>query len=183
MQPPAIIHPLGLVFRQLRPEDAAAVFEIHSDEETRLYTRLLRQQSHGDIRSWLEYYPHYHRHGFGLWAIEQHSTGTITGICGLRVRKDLGGVIDISYRIHPDWRNRGIATAAIESCLRFGFERLILHEILAQVHVDNLISRHLLEKCGFTRGAEDGEWVDYMAGSALWKKQNSQFGQPRAGSR
>lgn len=158
------------------------MYDIHSDEATRLYTRLLRQQSREDIRGWLEYYPHYHRHGFGLWAIEQHSTGAVTGICGLRVRKDLGGVIDISYRIHPDWRNRGIATAAIESCLGFGFERLILHEILAQVHTDNHISRHLLEKIGFTRGAEDGEWVDYLANSALWKKQHSLHARSGAGS-
>lgn len=164
MQPPHIEHPLGLVFRELRPSDTQTVFEIHSDPDTRFFTRLLRQQTPEDIRSWLEYYPHYRRHGFGLWAIERAGTGTMTGICGLRVRKDLGGRIDLSYRIHPDWRRKGIATAAVISCMQFGFEHLILNEILAQVHTDNEWSRHLLVKLGFQESASDGEWIDFTAG-------------------
>lgn len=164
MQPPHIEHPLGLVFRELRPSDAQTIFEINSDPDTRQFTRLLRQQTPEDILSWLNYYPHYRRHGFGLWAIERAGSGIMTGICGLRVRKDLGGRIDLSYRIHPDWRRLGIATAAVKSCMAFGFEHLILNELLAQVHTDNEWSRHLLLKLGFRESATDGQWIDFTAG-------------------
>ena len=160
MELPVIYHPDGFVFREMQPADADAIHEINQDPLTQEFTRLNRQQTAADIKSWLGYYPHYRRHGFGLWAIEHIATQTLTGLCGLRSRSDLQGLIDISYRMHPNWRGQGIASSAIDACLGFGLKKLGLKKILAQVHVENSASLHLLKGKGFFETQNDGTWID-----------------------
>ncbi len=152
----------GCFFRRLQMGDAQGVFEINSDHNTRKYTRLIRQQNLVDIESWLRYYPHYQRHGFGLWAIEQKDSNSLAGLCGLRVRKDLGGQIDISYRMHPGFRGQGIASAAVKTCVDWGFSTLNLNQILAQVHEENAISLHILKKNGFTETGKEDVWINLV---------------------
>ena len=147
--------------------DAQKILEIHADQETQIFTRLLRQQTLEDIISWLQYYPHYNRHGFGLWAVEHIATGMLAGLCGLRVRKDLNHQIDISYRMHPQFRGRGIATAAVATCLTWGFYELNFEQILAQVHKDNVVSMHILIKQGFVTCGENGIWTDLIIKSPV----------------
>ena len=162
MNVPEILHPGGFTFRPLNPSDTQAVFAIHADEMTRLYTRLLRQQTPDEIESWLRYYPHYKRHGYGIWAIIHKKSGALVGLCGLRVRKDLDGATDLSYRMHPDWRRQGIARAAVGACISFGFERLNLPEIWSQVHRDNEFSHRIMLEYAFEITAADSEWITYL---------------------
>ena len=152
----------GCRFRQMNSGDAICIYEINSDRDTQLYTRLLRQQTLEDIVSWLDYYPHYQRHGFGLWAIEHKESNKLAGLCGLRVRKDLENRIDLSYRLHPEFRGEGIASAAVKTCVKWGFETLQLKDILAQVHVENTISLHILAKNGFVNEGSDIIWEDLV---------------------
>jgi RimJ/RimL family protein N-acetyltransferase len=162
MQIPLLSQTTGCRFRKMELHDAPRILEIHTDIETRRFTRLLRQQSLSDIISWLNYYPHYRRHGFGLWAIEHNDSGLLAGLCGLRVRKDLSNQIDLSYRLHPEFRGKGIATDAVKTCVEWGFLSLKLPSILAQVHRDNTISMHILSKLGFNKTKENGIWTDLI---------------------
>ncbi|MFN4914559.1 MAG: GNAT family N-acetyltransferase [Sphingomonadales bacterium] len=164
---PALPSHTGCRFRTMKTEDALRILEINNDRETRLYTSLVRQQTPEDIKSWLNYYPHYQRHGFGIWAIEHSESKLLAGLCGLRVRKDLGGQIDISYRMHPGFRGKGIATSAVKTCVEWGFETLRLKQILAQVHIENAISLHILTKAGFVKTGTDGIWTDLVKRNAL----------------
>jgi [ribosomal protein S5]-alanine N-acetyltransferase len=159
MKTPEIRHPGKFCLRSLSVSDVAGIYETHIDAATQRYTRLQRQQNKVDILSWIQYYPHYQRHGFGLWTIEKIETKQFVGICGLRVRKDLQNQIDISYRIHPKFRNKGIATAAVIACLKFGFEDLLLESIIAQVHEDNAYSIQLMRKVGFVERGKEMEWI------------------------
>ena len=147
-------------FRRMQAGDAQEILEINLDHETQLYTRLLRQQTLNDITSWLNYYPHYERHGFGLWAIEHLKRNSLAGLCGLRVRKDLGGLIDISYRIHPAFRGKGIGTAAVKACVEWGFSEPKLPQIIAQVHKENVKSLHILTGRGFITSEIDDVWIN-----------------------
>ncbi len=157
---PALPSHICCRFRAMEIGVAQRILEINNDRKTRLYTSLLRQQTLEDIQSWLQYYPHYQRHGFGIWAIENTDSHLLAGLCGLRVRKDLDGQIDISYRMHPDFRGKGIATSAVKTCVDWGFEALNLNQILAQVHIENTISMHILTKTGFTPVGKDGMWTN-----------------------
>ncbi|MBL7813181.1 MAG: GNAT family N-acetyltransferase [Bacteroidetes bacterium] len=160
--PPLLLHPEGYYFREMASADAIPIWEINSDGETRKYTRLLRQQSPEDIASWLAYYPHYNRHGYGIWAIIDPNGGTLAGLCGLRVRKDMQEKTDISYRIHPHYRRRGIASAAVKSCTLYAQHILMLPELLAQIHTNNAISCRIAENQGFRCTGQEDVWKNYI---------------------
>ncbi|MBM3921507.1 MAG: GNAT family N-acetyltransferase [Sphingomonadales bacterium] len=162
MQIPALKMQTGCCFRLMNISDAQAIYEINTDRITRLYTSLFQQQTIDVIVSWLDYYPHYDRHGFGLWVIEHKESNKLAGLCGLRVRKDLDNRIDLSYRMHPEFRGKGIASAAVKTCVTWGFETLQLNDILAQVHIENSISLHILAKDGFVNESSDGIWADLV---------------------
>jgi RimJ/RimL family protein N-acetyltransferase len=154
-------------FRAMKTDDAQAIFEINNDPQTLKFTSLNQQHTLADIISWIEHYPSYSRHGFGLWIIADIHTQVVAGLCGLRVRKDLNNAIDLSYRMHPDWRRRGIASMAVKACVDFGFKDLCLNRILAQVHNSNFISSHLLQKLGFEKGELNDVWQDWIISNPI----------------
>lgn len=160
-------------FRKMRAEDAQAIFEINCDKTTQRFTNLERQSTLPDIQSWIDCYPSYLRYGFGIWIIAHKQTDMALGLCGLRVRKDLDNCIDLSYRIHPQWRNLGIASEAVSTCVKFGIHHLQLHCILAQVHTDNLLSTRILVKLGFVKGELNGIWQDWLLNIPTQREKQS----------
>ena len=57
----------------------------------------------------------------------------------------------VGYRLSPKFWGRGIATEALSNIARLCFERTELQRLWAEVHVENLASVKVLEKCGFIR--------------------------------
>ena len=152
-------------FRSMEAADAQAIFEINNDAVTKQFTVLTRQSTLPDIQSWIENYPAYKRYGFGIWVIANKQNNAVLGLCGLRVRKDLNNSVDLSYRMHANYRNLGIATKAISLCVQFGFNELHLPHIMAQVHCKNVVSAHILQKMGFAKTEFNKPWQN-------WEKSN-----------
>ena len=65
------------------------------------------------------------------------------------------------------WGNKGDATEAIDTMVRFCFDNTELKRIWTDVDVNNIGSCKVLEKCGFTRegtirqGKMVSTWCDY----------------------
>ena len=57
--------------------------------------------------------------------------------------------LKISYEIHPDFKGRGIATAAVSHCLAYTDANLDIHKIIAYTLTDNIASQRVAEKAGF----------------------------------
>jgi RimJ/RimL family protein N-acetyltransferase len=65
------------------------------------------------------------------------------------------GMAEVGYWAHPEARGRGVMTEAVRLACRHAFidpddGGLGLHRLYATVAVDNLASRHVLERAGFT---------------------------------
>jgi ribosomal-protein-alanine N-acetyltransferase len=56
----------------------------------------------------------------------------------------------MSYVVHPDLWGQGYATEIVGLLLRFGFEHLNLHRIMATCDPRNIASARVLEKIGMT---------------------------------
>lgn len=75
---------------------------------------------------------------------------------------ELGWVLD------PAYTGRGYATEAVRELIRFGFEGLGLHRVVANCFADNTESWHLMERVGMRREAHTvrdslhrtGGWLD-----------------------
>jgi ribosomal-protein-alanine N-acetyltransferase len=58
---------------------------------------------------------------------------------------------EIGYDLAPEHWRKGIMTEAVGAMLRFGFERMGLHSVEAQIEPANRASRGVLEKLGFVQ--------------------------------
>ena len=90
---------------------------------------------------------HWEEHGYGLWAIQSHSSGEWMGRCGLQQIPETGEV-EIDFLLGNPFWGRGFASEASRASLNFGFEQLMLDQIVGIVHLKNVASQRVLEKLG-----------------------------------
>jgi ribosomal-protein-alanine N-acetyltransferase len=90
---------------------------------------------------------HWQEHDYGLWAVEQRTTGALLGRCGLQ-RITETDEVEIDFILAPASWGQGFATEAGQASLKFGFEQLNLAEVVGIVHPENLASQRVLQKLG-----------------------------------
>lgn len=88
---------------------------------------------------------HWHRHGFGRWAVEDKEEGRLIGYAGIR---SLEGQPELVYLLAKKYWGRGLATEAAGACLRYGFREKHFDSILALSRPLNVRSRRVMEKLG-----------------------------------
>jgi len=92
---------------------------------------------------------HWDRHGYGLWAVIERTTGQFIGQSGLNYLDETGEV-EVDYALAKAYWGRGIATEVARASLRFGFEHLGLERIIGLAMPENIASRRVLECIGMS---------------------------------
>lgn len=88
-----------------------------------------------------------------LWGISIKSDKKIIGtICFWHFEKE-NYRAETGYVLHPDHHGKGIMQEAMSAILDYGFNIMKLHSVTANVNPENIASKQLLEKCGFTQEA------------------------------
>jgi [ribosomal protein S5]-alanine N-acetyltransferase len=102
---------------------------------------------------------HWERNGFGPWVFRARETGETVGGSALR-RVEIEGrdEVEVGYRVAAAWWGRGIATEMASAVVGVARDRLRLPEIVAFTLPENLASRRVMEKVGFTY-ERDIEWA------------------------
>jgi ribosomal-protein-alanine N-acetyltransferase len=73
----------------------------------------------------------------------------LIGYCGfLHQQVDETNEIEIGYRLHSDYWNKGLATEAARAVRDHAFTDLKLARVISLIHPDNLPSRRVAEKNG-----------------------------------
>jgi ribosomal-protein-alanine N-acetyltransferase len=71
------------------------------------------------------------------------------GYCGfLHWHLDGADEVEIGYRLHPDYWNRGLASEAAQAVRDHAFRDLNLPKVISLIHPDNIASRRVAEKNG-----------------------------------
>ena len=97
-------------------------------------------------------------HGFGVWAVEEISTGAFIGFAGLlhqTFEASFTPAFEVGYRLARHAWGHGYATEAAREAVRFGFEHVGLVEIVSMTAVANVRSRAVMEKLGMTHDLAD----------------------------
>jgi RimJ/RimL family protein N-acetyltransferase len=85
------------------------------------------------------------------FAVIIRSNGTLVGYCGFFHHPEHGiEDIEIGYRLHPDYWNRGLATEAARAVRDHGFRDWKLARVISLIHPENIPSRRVAEKNGMT---------------------------------
>lgn len=85
------------------------------------------------------------------WGMTLKEHGRLIGTCLLWNLNTAHHSAELGYILHPALWGKGIATEAARAAIRYGFERMNLHSIEAQIDPENEASRGLLLKIGFVQ--------------------------------
>ena len=139
-----------LVLRQLKIEDQNKIFKLRSDKNVNKYLDRPKANSLQDALAFIEKINTSIQNNEALyWAISLKDHDQLTGtICLWNFSKeDL--TAEIGYELLPEYQGRGIMQEAFEKVIAFGFEKLNLREIVAELDQENSRSVKILERNGF----------------------------------
>lgn len=151
-----------LICERLHPDHAAEMSQLLLDPRVaRTLWPWPVPQTEADVRSGLaSKIDHWERHGFGLWLLRDRSTGTIVGRGGLQHTYAAGlDRVEVAWAIMPARWGQGLATELALTAVEVGFRDLELNEVVALTLPDNIASRRVMEKAGFSY-ERDIEYVD-----------------------
>ena len=74
----------------------------------------------------------------------------IVGYCGFFHHVEVPGEVEIGYRLHPDYWNRGLITEVARAVRDHGFRDRKLSCVISFMHPENIPSRRVAEKNGMT---------------------------------
>jgi RimJ/RimL family protein N-acetyltransferase len=98
-----------------------------------------------------DYLAHWARHGYGPWVFFDRDTGELVARGGLR-RTVVAGheETEVGWAVASSWWGRGLATEVGHAGVVAGFHEVGLPELVSFTLPDNLASRRVMEKVGFT---------------------------------
>jgi RimJ/RimL family protein N-acetyltransferase len=82
------------------------------------------------------------------FAVILRGEDSVIGYCGFHHHPEVPGEVEIGYRLHPDYWNRGLITEAARAVRDHAFADLKLPRLISLVHPDNIPSRRVAEKNG-----------------------------------
>lgn len=144
-----------LILRESVVDDAPDLFEMNSDPEVLKYTGDVAFKSVEETEELIRNYKDYEKYGYGRWTTIVKATNEVIGFCGLKYLEDIHET-DLGYRWKRQHWGKGYATEAGKACLWYGFEKLGLEQIMAQVLEENKASIRVLEKIGMTYWKQPG---------------------------
>jgi ribosomal-protein-alanine N-acetyltransferase len=141
-----------LILREIVPDDAPDLFRIYSDPEVMRYWSSAPLQRIDEVQQRIAGSAAAFQAREGIrWAITRKGSDRLIGSCGhwRLMRQHLRS--EIGYDLAPEHWGQGIVPEAVGAILRFGFERIELHSVEAQIEPNNQASRRVLEKLGFVQ--------------------------------
>ena len=146
-----------LRLRAWRPADRQAFARINADPEVMEFfvAPLTGEQSDALVD---RFEAGFAQHGFGVWAVEENSTGSFIGFTGLlhqTFEADFTPAFEVGYRLARRAWGHGYATEAAWEAVRYGFECAGLTEIVSMTAVENVRSRAVMEKLGMSHDPSD----------------------------
>ena len=165
-----------LLLRGFEPRDADAYAAMMADPEV---TRFLGDgQPLDHVEAWRQMaliMGHWSLRGFGLWAVEERSTGALMGRVGCWEPAGWPG-FEIGYALAKPFWGQGYATEAAQAALRYARDVLARDRIISIIRPDNAASIRVAERLG---AASEGFITFHGAPSLVYAYQAGVPSAPR----
>lgn len=152
-----ILYTERLILRSWQLSDLPLFADINADERVCEYlpTTLTRAESDALAQKIIA---HFDEHGFGLWAVEEKGGAPFIGFVGLSIpgfEAHFTPCVEIGWRLAFAYWGKGYATEAAKKVMEYGFNELLLDEIVSFTTKSNQRSRAVMERLGMTYSKED----------------------------
>jgi ribosomal-protein-alanine N-acetyltransferase len=148
-----------LVLRQLREDDAAALFPVLSDPEVMIWWSSGPHASLAETDDYVKGNAA-EGQGFDCWAITAGDDVALGWVILIDGKPD---VKEIGYILRRDQWGQGMAREAVSRVIDHGFEDLNLRRIFADTDPENAGSISLIQRLGFQyEGRLRGEWKTHI---------------------
>jgi RimJ/RimL family protein N-acetyltransferase len=153
-----ILEAPGVVLRPLEAGDAPALFVAHSDAQTHTYWSGPAHRSVEETAAYNQ--ATIDAPGARVWAITEDGGEALGRIALFTVREGVG---EIGVILRREATGHGLASKALQLVDDYGFERLKLHRIAADIDPDNTSSISLFLRAGYQReGLLRGNWKTHL---------------------
>jgi [ribosomal protein S5]-alanine N-acetyltransferase len=168
-----------LLLREILPEDESGFFELDANPEVHRFLGNKPVKSMDEVRAYIKLIrQQYEDYGIGRWAVVEKKDNQFIGWAGLKyitqpINNNRLHYYDIGYRLNQKYWGLGYATEAAIIARDYAFDTMKLDAIYGCTHIDNHVSRHILEKIGLrfveTFPYQDMicNWLEMKAGD--WK--------------
>jgi RimJ/RimL family protein N-acetyltransferase len=92
---------------------------------------------------------HWALRGYGMWIVQERSTGQFLGRAGLYEEHGWPG-LEVAWTIRRDRWGEGFATEGGAAALEYAFKELHRDRVISIIHPDNTASNRVAEKLGLT---------------------------------
>ena len=141
-----------LIYREVNSEDVEDIFKIYGDPEVAKYDWYRPIDTKENALSIINRYKKEFKNKEEItWGVARKKDNKIIGYCNLGDFDDESRRSEIGYGFNRDEWNKGYATEAIKTLVKFGFEVMCLHRIEAVVTFGNDASVKALKKANFTQ--------------------------------
>jgi len=139
-----------LLLRRVTQEDSEAVLAGYSDRRVYQFMSVAYHNIE-EIKVQLDWYESLLSDQSGIWwGICLKESGQMIGNGGFHDWHHQHRKAELGYWLMPEFQGRGLASEAIIAMTNYGFERMYLHRIEAEVETENKASSALLRKMDFT---------------------------------
>jgi RimJ/RimL family protein N-acetyltransferase len=141
-----------LLLRAPRTPDIETAFELFSNPEVMRYWSRSPMTEIAEAERYLDSIAEgFHSRKMINWIVADVASESMLGTCTLYEIEPAHLRSGVGYALLPRAQGHGFASEAVNLAVRWAFEHLGMHRVEADVHPDNLRSRSVLERCGFTR--------------------------------
>jgi ribosomal-protein-alanine N-acetyltransferase len=139
-----------LLLRAVEDSDAAAFFDLFSQEENLLYITRKKAPNLDFADNHVQNVQNAVASDTYLyWAMQLQEDPTMIGTLCLWNRNEELSTIDIGFEIHPKYKGKGLVSEAVQALLKYAFVQLKYKKIRAVTIIQNLPSIQVLTRNGF----------------------------------
>lgn len=140
-----------VILREKRDSDVENFFNYYCDPQVSKFILCEIPKTVEEARRELHYWRGvFYQNDGAYFAIADKETDKMIGSIGLTSHNSYQSRIELSYDLDKNYWRRGISTKAINRITQYAFEEWNVNRIEASVSTNNIPSKNLLLKCGFT---------------------------------
>lgn len=142
-----------LILKEPEVSDFDNLLVLRTDPDVMQYIGTGTVQTSEQVKTFLDNAkPYLGEYGLAFYSVFEKETGNFVGQAGLfHLGFDVAQTdIELAYRLHTKYWNKGYATELAKALIGYGFTKLSLPKIVAIVHPENNRSRRVMEKAGMS---------------------------------